>query len=266
MSAIIDVEELQRRRETAHFVILDCRFSLVDPEQGFYQYQQDHISGALYVDLNKELSSEVAEHGGRHPLPTPEQFSDLCRQLGVRKGETEVVVYDNSRFAFASRAWWLFKYFGHQDVRVLDGGYQAWKDAGGRLGFTPVDRPDDGIFEAKPNPFMVAERNELLVAKQPTGHTLLDAREPARFRGEQEPIDPIAGHIPAALNYPWQDLTDEEGWVQPTETRFDDISPPLVVYCGSGVTACVTLLALELAGVDDCRLYPGSWSDWCSYL
>jgi thiosulfate/3-mercaptopyruvate sulfurtransferase len=266
MSAIIDVEELQRRRETANFVILDCRFSLADPELGFNQYQQDHISGAYYVDLNQELSSAMAEHGGRHPLPSAEQFNDLCRQLGIRQGETEVVVYDDSRCAFASRAWWLFNYFGHRDVRVLNGGYQAWKHAAGRLGLTPNNRPGDGVFEAKPNPAMLAGRGELLVAKQPASFTLLDAREPARYNGEQEPIDPVAGHIPAALNFPWQALTDENGWVQPAEERFSALSPPLVVYCGSGVTACATLLALHLAGIDDCRLYAGSWSDWCSYL
>ncbi|ROS05746.1 thiosulfate/3-mercaptopyruvate sulfurtransferase [Sinobacterium caligoides] len=265
MTPMIDAAALQHRTDT---VIIDCRYSLAAPEQGRALYAEGHIQGAYYADLMSDLSSPVEAHGGRHPLPTAANFSAFCERLGIVKGVTEVVLYDDHRLAFASRAWWLLRYFGHDKVQLLNGGFRAWQAAGG---VCDTDAPvplANGRFQAEPNPAMVASRQELLVASVPARFSLIDAREAARYNGEVEPIDPVAGHIPGALNYPWQGLTNEQGEVQPQQARFASLSADdeLVVYCGSGVTACVTLLALTLAGKSSPRLYPGSWSDWCSYL
>lgn len=246
-------------------VVIDCRFNLMDKSLGYQQYRQGHITGAYYFDLERDLSGPVAEHGGRHPLPAPEVLAEKLRHAGVNQ-QTLVVAYDDSRLAYAARAWWLLHHLGHEQVAVLDGGYQSWINIGGAR-----DRREPGMksgnFKVKPAANAVISYQEILTADHSL--TLIDSREPRRYAGLEEPIDPTAGHIPTAVNYPWQEVTDEEGFVKPLawhKERWQALTNKndLAVYCGSGVTACVNLLSLHLSDIE-AKLYPGSWSDWCSY-
>jgi thiosulfate/3-mercaptopyruvate sulfurtransferase len=249
-------------------VIIDCRFSLADPEQGRALYQQGHIPGAHYLDLNRDLSGPVGEYGGRHPLPDPAVFAATMAGCGVGP-ETEVLVYDDSRLAFAARLWWLMRSLGYRPPRLLNGGYRAFLDAGGR--------PDAVVPETQPCAAIAAVGFsgycdiEGLRTAQGEGALLVDSREERRYQGLEEPIDPVAGHIPGAINRPWQGVTSTDGLVcdlSGQQAHWGDAlqAEHLVVYCGSGVTACVNLFSLALLGRDDATLYAGSWSDWCAYL
>jgi thiosulfate/3-mercaptopyruvate sulfurtransferase len=246
-------------------VVLDCRFNLMDKTQGQSLYRQGHIPGAYYVDLERDLSAAIEIHGGRHPLPNIEHLQIKLRNFGINQ-HTTVVVYDDSRMAYAARAWWLLKYMGHADVRILNGGFNAWVAMNGA-----IDRREPGLkqgtFKAFIQPDQTVTREDILTDNS---ITLIDSREARRYQGLEEPIDPIAGHIPNALNFFWQDITDEKGFVKPIGWQNDhwkDVSTKnnLAVYCGSGVTACVNIFSLHLCDIDT-KLYPGSWSDWCSYL
>ncbi|OUC14611.1 MAG: sulfurtransferase [Alkalinema sp. CACIAM 70d] len=267
----------------ASIVIVDCRFSLMQPHLGRQQYETSHLPGAYYLDLNQDLSSPVATHGGRHPLPNPDVLAVQLTAMGITP-ETLVVAYDDSRLAFAARLWWLLRYLGHDRVAVLNGGWSAWQ-AAGLPTTTEIPPPRPGAFVPCPNPQEIVDIQDIRAGLQPieSRHqsqpdpgapiVLIDSRESVRYRGESEPIDPIAGHIPGAVNYPWQEVTDENGFVQSLETQRDrwkslsanQPSPEIIAYCGSGVTACVNLLSLYQVGIP-AKLYPGSWSDWCSYL
>jgi len=248
--------------------LVDCRFSLGDAEAGLVEYRQGHIPGATYLHLNRDLSGPVGEHGGRHPLPDANTFARTLASHGIGP-DTPVVAYDDSRFAFASRLWWMMRALGYRPPRLLNGGYQAWLQLGvepesGDVKPTPIPAPEGLSFAG------VRDR-DAVIAAQAASAPLIDSRESNRYAGLEEPIDPVAGHIPGACNRPWQGVTDAAGRVLPPgqlQDHFGDLlqSESLVVYCGSGVTACVNLLALSLLGRDDPDLYPGSWSDWCSYL
>lgn len=267
---IVSPQWLSEHLEDPQVIIVDCRFSLADPELGRRQYQSSHILGAFYFDLNQDLSSPVGEHGGRHPLPNLEALAEKLAAIGVNSQETLVVAYDDSRFGFAARLWWLLRYLGHDKVALLDGGWKSWVN-----GNYPVSA---SIPTANPGKFVVNLRSPMVVdietvktRKDLPEVVLVDSREGERYRGEKEPIDPIAGHIPGAVNYPWQEVTDEQGNAKPLEaqkSRWSEVenAAEIIVYCGSGVTACVNLLSLELAGIKTAKLYAGSWSDWCSYL
>ncbi|MDY6940892.1 MAG: sulfurtransferase [Cyanobacteriota bacterium] len=251
-------------------VVIDCRFSLAEPELGHQQYQTSHIPGAFYLHLNRDLSSPVGKHGGRHPLPNPEEFAAKLANLGITSSQTQVIAYDDSRFAFASRLWWLLRYLGHEKVSVLDGGFSRWQQAGYS---TSSDRSiaKPGKFEVNLHPEWVVDIETVKGRKDLPKVMLVDSRSPERYRGETEPIDPIAGSIPGAVNYFWQGVTDETGSARPTEAQRDrwqeaTSANEIIVYCGSGITACVNLLSLHIAGVEKTKLYAGSWSDWCSYL
>lgn len=263
-----------QRDPPAAIVVVDCRFSLANPEQGQQQYQAGHIPGAYYLDLNRDLSSPVQTHGGRHPMPDLAQLAATLSAMGVTSanaGEpTLVVAYDDSRLAFAARLWWLLRYMGHDQVAVLDGGLAGWQAAGYPV-TTEVPGPQPGQFMPALRPELLVDIEAVKARKDQPGVVLVDAREPERYRGEREPIDPIAGCIPGAVNYPWQDATDERGYLKPLDDhrqRWAEVAPAaeVMVYCGSGVTACVDLLSLALAGKPEGKLYMGSWSDWCSYL
>jgi thiosulfate/3-mercaptopyruvate sulfurtransferase len=254
----------------AQVVIVDCRFSLADPQLGQKQYQTSHIPGSFYLDLNQDLSSPVGKHGGRHPLPDVNNLAQKLSAIGVNSPETLVVAYDDSRLAFASRLWWLLRYLGHERVVVMNGGFTAWQQAN-----YPVT---DVIPQAQKGNFIPQIKNELVVdieavksRKNLPQVVLVDSRESDRYRGEREPIDKIAGHIPGAVNYPWQEVTDSSGNLLSQleqQQRWENIATAeeILVYCGSGVTACVNLLSLELAGIRTGKLYAGSWSDWISYM
>lgn len=264
MQHFISVSEL--KAQLGKVVIFDCRFNLANKTQGREQYRAGHIPGAYYLDLESDLSAPVASHGGRHPLPDPETFSAKMRACGVNN-QSLIVVYDDSRMAYAARAWWLLNYLDHQQTLILDGGFKAWVQAGETL-----DRREpavrSGNFKANVQADRTVDRESIL---QNTGEILLiDSREARRYLGEEEPIDPVAGHIPGAINYFWQDATTEQGFIKPQHEQlahWSDLpkNKNIAVYCGSGVTACVNLLSLEISGIN-AKLYPGSWSDWCSYL
>lgn len=263
-------------------VLVDCRFSLADPQLGRQQYLAGHIPGAYYLDLNQDLSSPAQPHGGRHPLPEVDVLSAKFSRMGITN-QTLVIAYDDSRFAFAARLWWLLKYMGHERAAVLDGGFAAYQSLG--LPVT-IDIPPE-IDAAHAVQFVPQIQGDLLVDIQGVQQRqkmpqvkIIDSREGDRYRGEREPIDPVAGHIPGALNYPWPQVSDESGklrsaselqqyWSSLAKADEPNIQEPkiqeIVVYCGSGVTACVNLMALEAAGIATGKLYAGSWSDWCSY-
>jgi thiosulfate/3-mercaptopyruvate sulfurtransferase len=263
---LISVSQLLEK--LAASVVVDCRFSLVDTSVGETSYRQAHIPGAHYLHLDRDLAGAQGEHGGRHPLPQPARFCERLAQLGITT-DTPVVVYDDSRFAFASRLWWMCQALGYSRVQVLDGGYSAWCSAGLA---TDAEIPGpQAVVAHQADDYVACLDINGLRSAQATGAILVDSREEKRYLGLEEPIDPVAGHIPGAVNFPWQGVSDETGFAlaAPAQVeRWQALDPEreLVVYCGSGVTACVNLLSLAVAGRSQVQLYAGSWSDWCSYL
>jgi thiosulfate/3-mercaptopyruvate sulfurtransferase len=248
--------------------LVDCRFSLQDPALGYQQYCQGHIPGAYYLDLNQDLASPVQVHGGRHPLPNISTLAAKLSDMGVT-AQTFVVAYDDHRLAFASRLWWLLKYMGHPRAAVLDGGFATYQAAGLPLS-TEHPPTRAGSFIPQPQLHLVVNIQTVQQQQSNPKTCIIDAREGERYRGEREPIDPVAGHIPGAVNYPWPQVTNAQGKLRSSQELGDhwaDVATAeqIISYCGSGVTACVNLLALEAAGITTGKLYAGSWSDWCSY-
>jgi thiosulfate/3-mercaptopyruvate sulfurtransferase len=265
---IVSTEWLHTHLHDPQVVIVDCRFSLMDKALGRKQYQTSHIEGAYYLDLNLDLSSPVQKHGGRHPLPDIAQLAAKLSKMGVISGETMVIAYDDSRFGFAARLWWLLRYMGHEQVAVLDGGFAGWQAQNYAIN---AEIPQERIGKFIPNlqTELVVDIETVKARKDLPEVVLIDSREGDRYRGEREPIDPIAGHIEGAVNYPWMEVTNEQGFVIDNQSdRWQEVknAQEAIVYCGSGVTACVNLLSLKLAGIETGKLYAGSWSDWCSYL
>ncbi len=270
----LPVSWLQNHLTEPNTVILDCRFSLADAQAGRRQYQLGHIPGAHYVDLNQDLSSPVGQHGGRHPLPNLVELAEKFAAMGIYSGgsqePTTVVVYDDG-LAFAARCWWLLRYLGHDAVKVLDGGFKAWQAAGYDVtDEVPQVGQERGQFLPNVRSQWVVDIDQVKARKDLPGVVLIDSREGDRYRGDREPIDPVAGHIPGAINYPWTEIFDTNGYVLPEALQQQrwaaHQSNEMLVYCGSGVTACANLMSLEAAGIDNAKLYAGSWSDWCSYL
>lgn len=267
INPIVSADWLRLHLNDPQIVILDCRFSLMEPDSGIHQYETSHIPGAHYLHLNHDLASPVQRHGGRHPLPDFDRFTAKLQQMGI-SNETWVVCYDSARLSYASRAWWLLRYLGHDRTLLLNGGWQAWTAM--RYPTTKeVPAPQSGQFTPNIQDHWTVDIQEVKAKLNQPGTVLIDSRETVRYRGDREPIDPVAGHIPGALSYPWQQVTDERGFINiemqaDRWTKIRDQSE-IIVYCGSGVTACVNLLSLTLVGLD-AKLYVGSWSDWCSYL
>lgn len=247
-------------------IIIDCRFDLSDTEAGRRAYAEGHLPGATYAHLDDDLSGPVLPgKTGRHPLPCVTAAATLFGRMGVHKGR-QVVVYDDKNGAIAARAWWMLRWLGHETVAVLDGGWRAWLAASG-----PVTRevPERRPVEFIPHPHedwtITADQVEEL--RRADDGSLVDSRAPERYRGEVEPIDPIAGHIPGAINLPFTENWDENGRMRTSEElrrRFAALPPAehAIFYCGSGVTACHNILAYAHAGLGMARLYPGSWSEW----
>lgn len=268
-NSVVSADWLQAHLHDPQVAIVDCRFDLMQPQLGAQQYQADHIPGAHYLDLNQDLSSPAGIHGGRHPLPDPDGFANKLEIMGIHsEPPTLIVAYDDSRLAFAARLWWLLRYLGHDRVAVLDGGFSGWKASGYSVSSDlPMIKTGNFIPAIQSN--LVLTIDQVKVRKKMPAVTLVDSREGDRYRGEREPIDPIAGHIPGAVNYPWHEVTDVEGYVRSSgeqRQRWQSLSnsDEIIVYCGSGVTACVNLLSLNIANLSG-KLYSGSWSDWCSY-
>ncbi|MCY0899428.1 MAG: sulfurtransferase [Firmicutes bacterium] len=260
---LVQAEWLFARLDDPHVVILDCRWQLTNPTYGIDAYRQSHIPGARYVDLGQHLSAPPGRYGGRHPLPTPQQFQEVMESLGVDDA-SYVVVYDDEATA-AARCWWLLQYFGHGLVSMLDGGYAAWL----RHGYPVTDvEPaiQRGHFTPRPDPRMVADYQTVRHLSQ--CFPVFDARMPDRYHGHDEPLDAKAGHIPGAENYPYTTVLNPDGTFRPLEDLRQIFplaqSKEPIVYCGSGVSACVNIVALRLIGADP-LLYPGSWSDWIQH-
>jgi len=268
--SIIKPETLLEESPDPDLVIIDCRFRLQDKDWGYQQYLHSHLPKAYYLDLEKDLTGLVEKHGGRHPLPDINQLAQKLGSLGIIN-QTRVIVYDDSRFAFAARLWWLLRYLGHDEVYLLDGGWNAWKNLNYPLeSQIPLPRTPS-IFTPSPRLDWTIEHSQVQQHLNSTEIVLIDSREEKRYRGEEEPIDPIAGHIPSAINSPYLQVTDSQGYLrQDQHTLWKEhlnSTKSLWVYCGSGVTACVNLFSLEQVGLlEKAKLYPGGWSDWCSYL
>jgi len=245
--------------------VVDCRWYLGKPTDGLDAYAKGHIPGAVYGDLEADLSAPAT--GGRHPLPEPEAFAATLRRWGIHE-PTKVVVYDDRGGAIASRLWWMLTQQGHAETYVLDGGLQAWREAGGRL---TTDRPDietprnDSSIDVTP---WTGTADLSDVAGRADEVVVADARGADRYRGETEPIHSKAGHIPGAISFPLTNNLDGLGFKRPNELRAAyaaakiDEGTDVIMHCGSGVTACHNILAMEIAGLDRPRLYVGSWSDW----
>jgi thiosulfate/3-mercaptopyruvate sulfurtransferase len=273
-TTLIDVESLRALMATSGIAVLDCRFDLAAPHAGREAYLRSHIPGARYVDLNRDLSAPVSATSGRHPLPDSVALDAFFCGLGVVRN-TQAVVYDESNGSFAARAWWLLRWLGHFKVAVLDGGMNAWLREGGALESGEPLRATAGQSAAGAGTVQVDRRaalgtEELIAALENPRTRLIDARAPERYTGAVEPIDPVAGHIPGAVNHPFSSNLGSDGrFLPPAELerrwrdRLGEASPAdVIVMCGSGVTACHNLLALERAGLPGARLYAGSWSEW----
>jgi thiosulfate/3-mercaptopyruvate sulfurtransferase len=270
LAQLIDAVQLQQRLQRPDLLILDCRFALDDPDYGQRSFAEGHIPGARFADLERDLSGPIHQGvTGRHPLPDADQLLQRLRDWGLKQN-SEVVLYDDGPGAFAARAWWLLAWLGKRDgVYLLDGGLKAWRETGGALSQdTATAAPGD--FSGKPDAGLVIAAEHLRQRLHDPQLTLLDARALPRFRGEVEPLDPVAGHIPGARCAAFTDNLDSDGRFLPAEQlrqRFaaqlqQRPASGLVAYCGSGVTACHNLFALCLAGYPLAPLYAGSWSEW----
>lgn len=271
---LISAEQLQTLLDNKTPVrLFDCTFDLLEPASGHKQYDQAHIPGAVYADLDKALSDKngTGASGGRHPLPQREAFAMWLSSVGLAN-DMQAVVYDRNHANYCGRLWWMLKWVGHANVCVLDGGLQAWQTAGGEV----TDQTEAAHFQTN---FAVAPALVELVAAQTVAknlgrpeQTLIDARGVARFKGDVEPLDPIAGHIPGALNRPFMSNIGSDGKFKSPDALKAEFNALLagkpassvVHQCGSGVSAIPNLLAMQLAGLGSSALYAGSWSDWCS--
>ncbi|MGY2201647.1 sulfurtransferase [Pseudomonas gingeri] len=270
LAQLISPQQLAERQARPGLVILDCRFALEDPDYGQRSYAQGHIEGAHFADLERDLSGPVTRGvTGRHPLPEPTALVQRLQAWGVSV-DSEIVLYDDGPGMYAARAWWLLAWLGKRDgVFILDGGLKAWHGAGQPLSLNPPPATR-GTFSGTADPSLQISAQQLQERLGQASLTLLDARAQPRFRGEVEPIDPVAGHIPGAQCAAFSDNLGADGRFLPAEQlrqrfagQLGDRSPrELVAYCGSGVTACHNLFALSLAGYPLGTLYAGSWSEW----
>lgn len=272
-TTLISATELQQLLNAGTDVrVLDCSADLMDPTAGRRLFEQSHIAGSLHADLDTDLSDKShPPSAGRHPLPSREAFAATLRRLGVNGG-SQVVVLDRGGIMFSGRLWWMLKWCGHEAVAVLDGGLAAWQAAGGAVDSGPAPAMPEGDFALRPSATTVLETADVQALLGRPDRTLIDARAAARFRGETEPLDPVAGHIPGALNRPFGDNLLPDGRFKPAEVlraEFERLlagrdAAGVVHQCGSGVSAVPNLLAMEIAGLGRAALYPGSWSAWCN--
>lgn len=269
MNATVEKEWLFAHIIDQNIRIADCRYNLGASEDGYDLYLHDHIPGAVYFHLGKDLSSPVSSHGGRHPLPDLEQFKLTLQKAGI-SNDTTVIAYDGGEGSFASRLWWLLNYVGHEKVYILNGGYKNWKDAGYPFDSKlPVYEKSEFNINVNTDIFASYEEVKELVVGNKSETILIDSREQKRYLGVEEPIDKKAGHIPGAINKVWT-AGYENGSFKPSdeqEKRFLDLGKDkkIIVYCGSGVTATPNFIALKSAGFKNVKLYAGSFSDWISY-
>lgn len=264
-TTLINEDELFKAYDDPDWIIFDARYDLMDKNAGKDAYLQGHIPGAIYVDLHDDLSKPPSTNRGRHPLPTAETINALFSELGIRSN-MQVVVYDDNAGSFAARLWWMLRYMQHNNVAVLNGGWQSWLAAGRSINQEVVTRVSAEFKNSE------LDSSIIDIEEVDKFERIIDSRDPARYRGEIEPIDKTAGHIPGAINRFWKDNLTENGTFktkQKLKQEFVEIfgntkSEDAVFYCGSGVTACHNLLAATHAGLNLPRLYAGSWSEWSS--
>ena len=266
--SLITAEQLHTHFYHADWLVFDCRFNLADPEQGRRQYDESHIPGAVYAHLDQDLSSPITAQSGRHPLPESKAFCQWLSACGFDR-HCQVVVYDDSGGAMASRLWWLLKCLGHEAVALLDGGWQAWLAAGYGVSHQhPARTP--GHFDAEFDSGFWVSTDDIINNLEDPVFQLVDVRAAERYRGISEPIDPVAGHIPGAINIPLTENLDAQGKfksVDELQALYAEVNQQYpadrqVYMCGSGVTACHSVLAQVVAGLALPRVYTGSWSEW----
>lgn len=267
-TTLISADELKVLKNA---FIMDCSFDLADASAGEKAYAQVHIAGAMYVHLERDLSAQ--KHGtppvnGRHPLINAGKLAQHLASMGIQQDQ-QVICYDRNGSMYAPRLWWMLRWLGHEAVAVLDGGLAAWQAAGGAVD-AQVPRHAQGNFKARASMVSHVPKQDVAANLRSKQRLVMDARAPERYRGEVEPLDPVAGHIPGALNRNFKDNLQADGHFKPREQLRDEFVALLGKYkpseviaqCGSGVTACVNLLAMEHAGLHGALLYPGSWSEW----
>jgi thiosulfate/3-mercaptopyruvate sulfurtransferase len=266
---LVETETLAAHLGDPGWVVFDCRAQITDPGAGARRYAEGHIPGAVHLSLDRDLSGPVTPDTGRHPLPDPRQFAAKLAQTGVSES-TQIVAYDDAGGSHAARLWWLARWLGHRQVAVLNGGWQQWIHES-RAVSTEVPVPEPRHFDTRLQEGLWVTTQEVLEGVRGRKRGLLvDVRGPSRYRGQEEPIDPVGGHVPGAVNLPYTESVAADGrFKNPAELRrhfeaaFGATRPEQVVcMCGSGVTACHGLLAMEFAGLKGGRLYAGSWSEW----
>lgn len=269
-TTILSTDILAEHLNDSDWLIVDCRFDLNHPEWSREEYRKAHIPGAVYADLDRDLASPITPTSGRHPLPTPDRWRETVSQWGITPS-TQVVAYDVTGGSLAAvRLWWLLRAYGHSLVAVLDGGYPKWLRENRPLSASLPPAREAVQFTAGLNPQSLVTVDQLLLLYRDPDYRLIDARAAERFRGEVEPLDAVAGHIPGAINRPVaQNLNADQTFKSAAQLRSEflrilgRIAPQQVIaYCGSGVTGVHNLLALEIAGLSGAKLYPGSWSEW----
>lgn len=269
MTNLISVERLKSRlsNKQDNTIIIDVRFKLNDEDAGRKMYLESHLPGAVYLDLNKDLSGRVEKHGGSHPLPDFDMFISKLENIGIDK-DTTIIIYDEGNDMFAARLWWLLEAIGHTKVYILEGGFREWIEEGNEVtAELPTIKPK--TYKAKFQDEKVVDM-KTVKEKLKKGTTLIDSRTEDRYLGDFEPLYSKAGHIPGAKNYPWNSVLSEDGeWLKgkALEEHFSglDKDEEIIVSCGSGVSACVNILALKALGYKNVKLYSGSFSDWISY-
>lgn len=262
-TTLIDAQTLADNLNSPNWVLIDCRFELGAPDMGEVMYKKAHIPGAVYAHLDRHMSGPPVTDKGRHPLPTPERLRDVFGRFGITP-QTQVIAYDQMGGVYAGRLWWMLRYMGHDAVAVLDGGWQSWQAVGGTV--EAGENQNEAVdFVGNPRREMLVTMNE--VKAQPL---LVDSRDADRYAGKMEPIDPVAGHIDGATNRHFKLNWDENKRFLPADqlkgqfvALLDNVTPAeATFYCGSGVSACVNLLAMTHAGLPTAKLYVGSWSEW----
>lgn len=270
LTTLVDAAVLTAHLHDPNWLAVDVRHQLADPGWGEAAYAAGHIPGAFFLHCDRDLSGPPNGANGRHPLPDPERLATRLGGIGIR-ARTQVVVYDDGSGMIAGRLWWLLRWLGHERVAVLDGGLPGWLAAGGALTAT-LPSPQPAAFIAHPRDVMRVDAEHVMACLETPHMHLVDARGPDRFRGENETIDPVGGHIPGAVNRCFRDNLQPDGRFKPAaELRAEWLAllagaPPAAVVhqCGSGVSACLNMVAMEIAGLSGSRLYPGSWSEWCA--
>lgn len=267
MKNLVSAQWLKNKIDDDNLVVFDCRFSLMDPEYGQKAYNEEHIVNSIYISLDKDLASEKREHGGRHPLPDMNEFSKFMEGFGV-SNDSVIVIYDDGDLAGPSRLWWMLKYMGLDNVYILEGGIKAWKKENGSVTAEVTKNFKHGEIKLNIKENMKCEIKYVKSSIGKKDVVIVDSRAKERYLGIVEPMDKKAGHIPTAKNYDWT-LNFKDGKILEEEKlkdRFKQLAQysEIIVHCGSGVTGCANVLALDEIGIES-KLYVGSWSDWSSY-